>query len=469
MQISVLQGTSTDRQSDYRVEYPVNMVPVALKQGVSAGYLAPTEGIEYLAGTPGADRGARNWLGVCYRVSGERLIRILSDNTVEDLGRIPGSGYVTLHNSFDYLSISGGSGLYLYNDADGLQQVTDVDLGVVTDHRFVDGYFLTTDGEFIVATELNDPFSVNPIKFGSSEVDPDPVVALLSVRNEPHAVNRYTIEAFENIGGTGFPFRRIEGAQIQRGAVGTHTCCVFLEAMAFVGSGRNESLSVWLGRSGQSTKISTREVDLILEGYTEEQLSQQRIEPRTSSGLQQLWIHLQDHTLVYDATSSAEFGKPVWYVLQTSLDPWAPSRYLAIHPVWCYSKWIVGDPSGSRVGQLVKEQAHHWGSAVAWGFTTEIAFNGGKGLQFHDMELFALTGRVDHGKAPSLYTQYSLDGETWSQRKYIKSGTNGQTKKRLVWIGQGSMRTMRIQRFSGTSETRLSVARLEARTEPLGV
>ena len=81
---------------------------------------------------------------------------------------------------------------------------------------------MLTDGEFLIVTELNDPFSVSPLKYGSSEADPDPVKAILKLRNEPYALNRYTIEVFDNVGGEGFPFQRIEGAQTQTGkAAGT--------------------------------------------------------------------------------------------------------------------------------------------------------------------------------------------------------------------------------------------------------
>ncbi len=85
----------------------------------------------------------------------------------------------------------------------------------------MDGYFLSTDGEFLIVTELNDPTQVNPLKYGSSEADPDPVNAVLKLRNEVYAINRNTIEVFDNAGGDLFPFQRIEGAQIQKGAIGT--------------------------------------------------------------------------------------------------------------------------------------------------------------------------------------------------------------------------------------------------------
>ncbi|MEQ1073050.1 hypothetical protein [Acinetobacter pittii] len=70
---------------------------------------------------------------------------------------------------------------------------------------------------------------------------------------------------------------------------------------------------------------------------------------------------------------------------------------------------------------------------------------------------------------PVIYTQYSIDGMNWSQSKTIQAGKAGARLKRLVWFQQGHMRNWRIQRFSGTSDCRLSIARIEAKIEALGV
>ena len=104
---------------------------------------------------------------------------------------------------------------------------------------------------------MNDPFSVNPLKYGSSEIDPDPVVGLVSMRNEIYAINRNTIEVFRNIGGDLFPFQRVTGAQIERGAVGTHCAVAYLGRIAFMGGNRNEAVSVRMGifRSGPRPSI----------------------------------------------------------------------------------------------------------------------------------------------------------------------------------------------------------------------
>ena len=96
-----------------------------------------------------------------------------------------------------------------------------------------------------------------------------------------------------------------------------------------------------------------------------------------------------------------------------------------------------------------------------------IVYNEGRGAIFHELELVALTGRVEFGKDPQISTSYSVDGETWGQDHSIKAGAAGDRLKRLVWLQQGHMRNWRLQRFRGDSQSHISMARLEARVEPL--
>lgn len=465
MQISILNGIYTSEASDFRVSYPHNLVPIPVEQGISKGYLRPAEGIvAFTIDGPGIDRGGINWNGICYRVMGSSLVSINDAGVISVLGVIPGTDLVRFDYSFDYLAIRASGLLFLYNG--GLTQITDPDLGICVDFIWVDGYFMSTDGEFIAVTELNDPFSVLTTKYGSSEADPDPVIALLKLHNEPMAVNRYTIETFSNIGGDGFPFSRIDGALIPKGAVGTNACCIFMDNIALVGSGRNEAVSIYLASNGQFVRIATREIDQLLSTYTELQLSEVKIEIRVDKGHELLLIHLPDFTVVYDGAASKVAQEPVWYTLGSGL---VVAQYRARNLVQCFGKWLVGDPQSLKIGYLTTDTSSHWGSTIGWEFSTVIIYNDGAGALFHELELVSLSGRVDLGLEPMISTCYSLDGKVWSQSKFILAGRRGERQKRLVWLGQGSMRNWRIQKFNGTSDSRLSIARLEARVEPLTV
>lgn len=465
MQIPILSGVYADQVADFRTSYPRNMVPVPKQTGVSQGYLRPAEGIAQFGTGPGIDRGGFNWEGICYRVMGTKLVSVASDGTVTTLGDVGAGGQVTMDNGFDRLAIWSGGRLYYWLN-NTLTQVTDPDLGTVIDGRWIAGYFMSTDGESLIVTELTDPTAVNPLKYGSAESDPDPILAVDELRNEAYAMGRYTIEVFQNVGGDLFPFQRIDGAQVPRGVIGTHAYSKFAQTFAFVGSGRNEAPAVYLMGPGSTAKLSTQEIDEILAGYTEAQLALAVVEARVDKGHEHLLIHLPDQCLVYDAAASKAIGEPVWFTLDSGSSP-TKATYRARNLVWGYDRWIVGDPTGANLGALTDAVSSHYGQAIAWEFGTLMLYNESRGAIVHALELVGLPGRVAFGAQPTLWTSYSLDGETFSQERPISAGAQGQRDKRLAWRKQGKMRNYRVQKFRGTSDARLSIARLEATLEPL--
>ncbi len=467
MQIPVLSGIYTDADSRFRTAYPRNLVPVPKATGISSGYLAPADGIVAFGTGPGIDRGGINWNGTCFRVMGTTLVSVSDAGavTVTSYGTIPGIYRASMDYSFDDMAIAANGNLYIFDGAT-ITQVTDADLGTVLDVIWVDGYYMTTDGQYLVVTELGDPFSVNPLKYGSSEADPDPIVALLKIRNEPYALNRYTIEVFDNVGGDLFPFARNEGAQIQKGCIGTHACCVYMDAAAFLGGGRNETVSVYIGANGNALKIATDEIDTELAEYTEAQLADVLVEARVDGSHEWLYVHLPDKTLAYDGAASKELGVPVWFTLTSSVV--GDAQYRAQGHVYCYNKWIVGDPQVARVGYLTNELSSHYGAVNGWEFSTQIVYNESRGAVFHSLELVSLTGRIA-GVDPVIWASYSLDGVEWSAEQSRKAGKYGERNRRIAWLQNGFMRDRRIQKFRGTSDAHIAIARLEANVEPLNV
>lgn len=461
-QIPIISGIFADVSPDFRTTYPHNLIPVPKPTGIASGYLRPAEGLDLFTTGEGADRGGIEWEGVLYRVQGTKFVSISEAGTVTVIGDVGSGGPVTMDYSFDYLGIASGGRMYLYDGAT-LTQITDADLGSVDSFVWLDGYFVTTDGEFIVVTELTDPFAVNPLKYGSSEIDPDPIQRLLELRNELYAVNRHTIEVFDNVGSAGFPFQRIEGAQIERGAVGTHAATVFNEAIAFVGGARGEAPGVFIANNGRSQKISTREIDKILAGYSD--LSEVVVEERRFSSHIWLYIHLADQTLVYDAAATAIMERPIWFTLSGGASD--KKQYPARSFTWAYDKWIAGDPTQARVAEVSDEVSSHYGEKVGWDFGVSVIYNENRGVIVHSVELVALTGSTALGKDPTISTEYSEDGLTWSQPRYIKAGKQGARTKRLEWRRQGRFGEWRTQRFRGTSDAHITVSRVDMEFEGL--
>jgi ABC-type Fe3+ transport system substrate-binding protein len=199
--------------------------------------------------------------------------------------------------------------------------------------------------------------------------------------------------------------------------------------------------------------------------YTEAQLATVKLEARNDKNHQHLYVHLPDRTIVYDASASEDVGEQVWFTLTTTIVDFA--QYRARNMVWCYDKWLVGDPQSSSIGYFVQSTGEHWGQQVRWEFGTLIVYNESNGAIFNELELVSLTGSVALGTNPSISTSYTVDGKSWSQDRSITVGTTGNTVKRLAWFQQGHMRNWRIQRFRGDSDAHVSFIRLEAQIEAL--
>jgi hypothetical protein len=468
MQIPIINGIYTDTGADYRTAYPVNLLPVPKQQGISAGYLRPADGITLLKqDLSGDDRGGIAWKGKHYRALGNTLYKVTESGDLSIIGAIGDDGRrVTFDYSFDYLAICSAGNVYLYSSLT-FAQITDADLGTAIDLIWVDGYFMAANADSVIVTELTDPFSVNPLKYGSAEADPDEIKAILKLKNEPVVFGRNTVEFMDNVGGDLFPFARIEGAQIQRGTVGTQTCCLYAGTIAWMGSGRNEPVSVWIGVGGDSQRVSSREVDQIIQTFTEVELASCLVESRIDRGHELLYVHLPDRTFVYDIEASKILGTPAWSVLTSSMDGW--SAYQGRGMVWVYDKWHVG--YGKRLGVLSLESSDHFYDRVRWEFSTSIIYNDGRGAVVYEMELVGLTGRaggIYEDKPHTIWTSYSNDGLVWSMEQPITSRL-GERTKRLVWRRLGMIRHQRIQRFRGLSDSHMSFARLDATLEPLNV
>jgi hypothetical protein len=468
MQIGILNGIYADSSPELRTSYPVNLVPVPKVSGISNGFLRPGDGIVSNGTGPGIDRGGINWNGDVYRVMGTKLVEVSSTGTVTILGDVGGpvTQLVTFDYSFDELAVVSGGRIYFWDGATLTQgNYPLVTIGPIIDFCFIDGRFMLTDGVRLFVTDIGDPFTIGAFAFEEPIADPDPITSLLRLRNEVYAINRYTMEVYDNLGNTlPFPFGVIQGAQIQKGCLGVHACCIYLDSIAFVGSGRNEAPGIHVGSAARTQKISTQEIDELLLNYSESQLALVQLEARNDRAHEHLYVHLPDRTLVYDAAASAALQTPVWFILTSTVVDFA--QYRARNLVWAYDKWLVGDPQSSNIGFFVQDIGSHWGQQVRWEFGTTIAYNEGKGALFQQLELVALTGSVAIGKNPQISTSYSLDGKAYSQERYISVGTTG-SNKRLAWFQQGHMRNFRIQRFRGDSDAHISYLRLEAKIEAL--
>lgn len=462
MQLSIVSGIYSNDAADYRQSYPVNMYPVVMDSGLSKAYLRQTPGIDMFATVDGAWRGSVEFGGLIYMVTAQSLVRVYSNGVVELLGSIPGSSPVSIAKSIDRICIVADGHAYYWTSGGGIEEIIDPDFSRAIDVIDVDGYFLFIDEQYIFNSDLNDPMKINPLSFGSAEVEGDANVAIVKVRNEPFVCGSETIEVFQNVGGSGFMFQRVIGAMITKGVVGTQAAVEVEDSLFFVGAGRGEAPSVYLGGGGQAQKVATDEIEKIIQSYGPTVLSGVICETYSESGQYFVLIHLPDQSLVYDLYGSRAAGVALWHIRKTE-----GSQYRARGFTHVFGKWLVGDVSDSSIGQLVSDTASEYGVISDWEFSTPIVFNNGNGGIIHSVKLFGLPGRAPLDVNPNVSMSATRNGITWSQERFLQSGRRGQFDWSLEWRRIGRAGSQISFRFKGNGESFFTPARLEVTAEPL--
>lgn len=353
---------------------------------------------------------------------------------------------------------------------DKLYHVTTAALGPVVDTCWFAGYTVSTDGSNIIVTDLQDPSYVDPLKYGSSEYSPDPLVGLAVYRDELYVFNRYTTEVFDNVGGANFPFQVNEGAVVDKGTLSRTLKCKMAQRLWFVGSGANdgrgEATSVYSIFSGVAIKVATQEIEEVLTQYTEDQLTHAVLEAREDRVHQHLYLHLPDQTLVYDFAASEAMQLPVWFVLSSTASTYG--AYRARNFVRCYNMWLCGDLYDSRIGYLDRTVATQYGAIVGHQFDVGLVYNESRGMTLRRLDLVGQTGLAGTPTAdPTISLSYTRDaGKTYSIERFRRLGKQGDFTQRLMWLNVAYARQQLGLRFRGVTSALVSYARIDAQITP---
>lgn len=311
----------------------INWIPVAAESAaLSSNALWQPLGLtEFVDTGLGPNRGCHVMDGVPYFVQGDSLISLSSTGAVTSHGTIPGSkrAYTADNGRYLVIVVDDGSGYVYDNDAGALTKITDPAYRPASAVVFKDGYFVFSAlaGDVFFNSALNDPFTYNALDFGSAEIDPDKIVSVHVNHNELFVTGEKTIELFQNVGGSGFPFQRIPGANVQKGVHARHTVINFDNTFCFAGGGENELTAIWkiVGSSGVQ-KISTDAIDNEIQQFTRDEIKDAfawtygwRGQFLAGFTFESGRAAVKSRTFVYNATASALSQRSIWFELQTGV------------------------------------------------------------------------------------------------------------------------------------------------------
>jgi hypothetical protein len=447
---------------DYRENLPVNMTAVARGVDGDDGYMLSHDGLTEFATVNDTSRGGtfNERFREHYRVSGNALEKINADGSTEFLGNVAGQDPVSFANSFSTQCIVSDGKAYLY-DTVSLKQIVDPDLGSPIDATWFRGIYVFTDGEYLFHTDITDEFSISPLKYSSSEFASDSIKAVArNDQNQIIAFNRYSTEYF--VFNASAPvgtsvLQVITGKAAKIGIVGTH-CKAELDGIFFILGGRkDESPSIHGLNGSQEATIATREIDKILSGYTEAELSRTYMEARTVDRDKFIIVHLLRHTLLYNHSISKQYGPAqAWSFVKSgseSDEVWR-AKYGVFDPR--ISKWIYGDTKEAKLAYLDAESAAQYDE-----HTESILYTPIMPLEAMSIDKFEIN--TIPGYSTSDFTSafsLSRDGVTYGEEHWNKISVEGDYTTNYIARRLGYIPDSASMKFRFVSKDKMAMSRL---------
>lgn len=471
MRFPLIKGTRIDANAEWRETLPKNMVGFVASVGDSPGYVRTLDGLTQFSSAIDKDRGGiwSDRFGVHVRVSGDTLIEIDQFGAVADVGgavKVGGSDQINFDNSFNSIAFVANGEYYRYVPGVGLTNLGQSPNATrYKDLCFIDGYYVLATAENLWSTQINDETLINPIEFAGSDFAPDNIIGVdKTTDNKVMAFNRYTTERFYNNAGPQFPFARLPNAAIPIGIVGPRAKVSIGDGQFVVFGGGKEYSPTFYLLTNSYSKISTKEIDSIIDTYSDYELANISLEFRDTRDQKLVICHLPRNTLVFDVTFSQFAGESIWYEWKSGDTTWRAingvydPRNVVVEGVQQASGWIYGDKQDGRLGKLDTTICTQYGEALEWQVTTPIVRWG------------ATCGYFEVGSAPGhaiadskVFLSTTSDGVIYGPEVMIDAGAPGEYQKRIIHRRLGDYDYWLGFRLRGYSKQVVSLANCEGK------
>lgn len=462
--------------------------PVQSNQQAINWYIQPAEGGglsgEALFGTPGifeqantgtieqVNRGSHVMAGIAYFVNGTTLYRVnritvsgVDSFTTDNLGTIPGSGFVSLADNGIQLMIlvPGGDGFIWVEDTTTFTKI--IAAGFTANGnpqyvKFLDGYFVvTTDTKKFIVSALNDGLAWDALDFGTAEADPDTIVSLIVNRNQLYIAGSETFEGFQNIGGAGFPFQRVPGLVLPKGLAAPFTLVEVAGTFAFIGGGTDESPSVYAFTGNDFQKISTDGIDELLRTATDEQIADAFAVAYSQSGAEFVCFTVANKTLCFNFTSKRWTERSSRTTIGNVIND---TKWRVNSLVTAYGRLLVGDSQDGRIGELDLDTESEYGENILRTLVPIPYSNDGKGFTVPSLELTMQSGVGTATNDPQIRLSVSRDGRKFDDEISRGIGKIGQFNRRIIWRRVGRFERFAQLKFEMSGMVKPVIIKLEA-------
>ena len=439
--------------------------------------------------------------GIGFVVSGDQLYKINNTYAGTLVGVVSGSGPVSMADNGTQLFIACNGPSFIYNNATGVFSViSDPDFPGAVTVCYLDGYFVFNqpNSQLMWVTELLDGTSIDPLNFASVEGSPDGLTAVASNFREVWAFGTNSIEVWYDVGGTGFPLQRIQGAFNELGLAAPYSVAKMDNGLFWLGRDRRGQGIVYRANGYTGTRISTHAVEWQIQQYADMSDAIGYTYQQDGHSFYVLIFPSANTTWVYDASTQA------WHE-RAGFSEGQFTRHRSNCQMAFNNKIVVGDFENGNIYAFDLNYYSDNGSVQKWLRSWRALPTGTNTLKRtaqHSLQLDAETGLyMDPVNGGSTYivtqnsegittenTQFLIDdaiyqinpqprvmlrwsddgGHTWSNEHWKYMGAIGQYYYRTIWrrLGMTVKLRDRVYEVSGTDPVKIAIMGAELDLSP---
>lgn len=397
-------------------------------EGKAPAALMRAEGIVSAVTTTNlAGRGLFQFRSRLYALIGTNLWRVNSDHSLTSIGTVNGASVVSFASNPTQLVICDPSASYVYDESvASFQQITDADFTSRAGAQCcdVDGFILFREpnsGRFF-GSALNNALAYDALDFATAEGLSDNLVGIISDHRQAVLGGEFSMELWENSGGSGFPFSRDPNGFLQIG-------CAAGATMA-----RVDNSIFWL-----ASDLTVRRLD----GITPIRISQHGVEQAIATytvtdayafGFSRgghlfyvLTFPTDGATWVYDATTTE------WHERQS----YGINRWRICSSAQAYGRTYVQDFENGWIGYFDASTYTEFDDIQRMEFTFPSVYADGERHFHNSLQIRAETGvgtATGQGANPQMTLEVSDDGgRTFTTMPTKSLGPIGARKTTVYW------------------------------------
>ena len=416
----------------------------------SGGSIISRPGATQIATGPGRCRGRFVFNEKLYQVSGDRLIHVEENGTINDIGEVVGNADIDAAIGFAQACfvVKGGNGYVLSLDG-SLSQITDPDFIPMDEVTRINGRFVfsPSDGSPLVYSDIGDAGSIGALSFFDAEVLTDKNTGVINYRNDLYALGADSIQVFRDVGPVDSPLVPITAATAAQGYIAGKV--EYAGSFMFLGKEKDQEAGFFIMGQGAAQRVSNPAIDRIVQEYDFAQLKLCRSQRIVWRGHDMVVFTLPSHSFCFYSGNWSYFQSVTHF---EELAPWDINN-----AIFYKGKYYVGSIDG-RIG-VMDESNSDFGEPIRRLIKTFMRMKGDQPFSLASISLGVSQGQnIEPG---SVGLRLTDDGVLWSSRFFKILDESGDHTFQAHWEFPGGLGYYRNGfigvEFYTTSEVTFSV------------